>query len=131
MSKEVAVIAGSNLSLSLGFNPFEQSLSKEGFESQDVEFFNPEGLEGVEMAVYMREITLMEIKGETKEFVKAYVQMADGEKLYYFGQHQILTTYRRNEKGKGVLAFVTFEGKRKMKDSAKTLNHFKILAKSL
>lgn len=111
----------------VGFNPFEDF--SDGFESQDVEFFKPDDFKGVELHVYLNSLVSMNIKGEDKIFVKARVKTDSDAKLYYFGQHQIITTFERNDKGRGVNAKVTFEGKEMI--GVKSLNKFKIEAKSL
>lgn len=114
----------------MGFNPF-QDTSKQGYESQDVEFFETKDMEGVEFRAILKDKIELEIKGEIKPFIRGYIEMANTVKLFHFGQHQVISTFDRNDKGKGVDCYITFEGKKAMKNSAKTLNHFSIVAKSL
>lgn len=132
-SQELSTISNENSSLisSLGFDPFEDGNFAAGFQDQTVEFFNPTGLEGVEMEVYLQEEQKLEIKGEEKTFAVGFIKMATGVKRMFFGQHQIYTCLQRNDKGKGVLAKIVFTGKSPIKNSAKTLNNFDIFAKAL
>lgn len=122
----VSKVADTMLS-TVGFNPFEQFDG--GFESQDVEFFDPKELLGVELHVYLKDVISLNIKGEDKVFVRGYVKTDTDAKMYHFGQHQILATFNRNDKGMGVNAKITFEGKQMI--GVKSLNMFKIEAKSL
>lgn len=108
----------------------------QGFEDQTVEFLSEEFLSSVfnvKLQCVMTEIVSMDIKGETKDFVKLKIMTESGMKTLFAGQHQIKVAYDRNrEKSKfdAVMAYITFKGKIKMKNnSAKTLNDFEILAK--
>ena len=107
------------------------SFDKSGFEDSSVTFFDPSGMEGIEMACILTKKVEITIKDEIKEFIVAKVLMSEGYSTYHFGQRQVVNAFDRANEGKGVQAFVTFLGKIALKGTSKTMNDFKILTKTI
>lgn len=128
---ELAVTANSTPAFveAYGFDP-ASLFDSNGFKEETVEFFKTDAMEGVEFNAFLESKISMEVKGDAKEFVRGHLITVDGPKQYYFGQHQIISAFDRNDKGKGVAAKITFEGLVKL-EKGKTMNKFRIFTKSL
>lgn len=105
------------------------------FEDASGELLSRELLDsvlGIQVDAIMTNKSKLTIKGEEKDFVTLNILGADGDiRTVLAGQYKFIEVYDRFDRGNGVAVRFTFEGVKAMKNSAKTVNTFKFLAKSL
>jgi len=122
-----------NSNVDLEASKLFDSILPSDFEEAQLNWFNPEemGLLGVELDCVLSHTEIVTVKKENgekedKEFVVLKLRTKEGFVKTYAGQAQILSVFRRLDKGYGIITKITWTGKVNIPKTAKTMNNFSI-----
>jgi hypothetical protein len=126
-STQVATVSSQVASFDAGFEGM-------GFEDASLNLLTSDmlgQLKDTECRAVLEGLSTIDIKGESKEFVKMKMVVNEEVTTFYAGQHKFRDVFARYDKGNGVAILFTFRGVGPIKGTAKIINIIDCLAKSL